>query len=150
MPKLNIGDKAPDFTAKDQAGEDVKLSQYKGKKVVLFFYPKDNTETCTKEACNLRDNYDELLAKGYEVIGVSIDGVKSHKRFASKYALPYHIVSDEDKKIVEAYGVWGEKVLFGRHYMGTLRTTFVIDEKGKIADIIDKVDSKNHASQVLK
>src|SRR6185437_158653 len=142
MSRLKPGDKAPDFTAENQNGKKVKLSDYKGKKVVLYFYPKDDTTGCTAEACNLRDNYSDLKAKGYEVFGVSIDSVKSHDKFAKKYDLPFTLVADPDKKIVEDYGVWAEKSMYGRKYMGTLRTTFLIDEKGKIEKIIDKVDTK--------
>jgi thioredoxin-dependent peroxiredoxin len=149
MAILKTGDKAPDFTAQNQKGETVKLSDFKGKKVVLYFYPKDDTSGCTAEACNLRDNYADLRAKGYEVLGVSIDPVKSHEKFAGKYDLPFTLIADPDKKIVEDYGVWAEKSMYGRTYMGTKRTTFIIDEKGKIEKIIDKVDTKNHTSQII-
>ena len=149
MTTLQPGDKAPDFTAQNQNGETVKLSDYKGKKVVLYFYPKDDTTGCTAEACNLRDNYSDLKAKGYEVIGVSIDTVKSHDKFVKKYDLPFTLVADPDKKIVEDYGLWAEKSMYGRKYMGTLRTTFLIDEKGKIEKVIDKVDTKNHTEQII-
>jgi len=149
MSSLKEGDKAPNFTAKDQDGNPISLSDFKGKKVILYFYPQDDTPTCTKEACNYRDNYQSLLGKGFQVIGVSFDTVKSHKKFIKKYDLPFPLVADPDKKIIEAYGVWGEKTLFGRDYMGTLRTTFVIDEKGKIAHIINKVVSGNASQQVL-
>ena len=149
MSTLKAGDKAPDFTAQNQNGETIKLSDYKGKKVVLYFYPKDDTTGCTAEACNLRDNYSDLKAKGYEVIGVSIDTVKSHDKFVKKYDLPFTLVADPDKKIVEDYGLWAEKSMYGRKYMGTLRTTFLIDEKGKIEKIIDKVDTKKHAEQII-
>lgn len=148
MATLQEGDKAPDFTAENQKGEKVKLSDYKGKKVVLYFYPKDDTTGCTAEACNLRDNYSDLKAKGYEVIGVSIDSVKSHEKFVNKYDLPFTLVADPEKKIVEDYGVWGEKSMYGRKYMGTFRKTFIIDEKGKIEKIIEKVDTKNHSAQI--
>ena len=149
MSTLKPGDKAPDFTAENQNGETIKLSDYKGKKVVLYFYPKDDTTGCTAEACNMRDNYSDLRAKGYEVIGVSIDTVKSHDKFVKKYDLPFTLVADPDKKIVEDYGVWAEKSMYGRKYMGTLRTTFLIDEKGKIEKVIDKVDTKNHFDQII-
>jgi len=149
MSTLKPGDKAPDFMAENQNGETIKLSDYKGKKVVLYFYPKDDTTGCTAEACNLRDNYSDLRAKGYEVIGVSIDTVKSHDKFVKKYDLPFTLVADPDKKIVEDYGVWAEKSMYGRKYMGTLRTTFLIDEKGKIEKVIDKVDTKNHFDQII-
>jgi peroxiredoxin Q/BCP len=150
MSKLNIGDKAPDFTLQNQNGETIKLSDFKGKKVVLYFYPKDDTSGCTAESCNLRDNYDNLKAKGYEVIGLSVDSVKSHDKFAKKYSLPFNLAADTEKKVVEDYGVWAEKQMYGRKYMGILRTTFLIDEKGKITDIIDKVDTGNHTAQILK
>jgi len=147
MTTLKPGDKAPAFTAQNQNGETVKLSDYKGKKLVLYFYPKDDTTACTAEACNLRDNYADLQAKGYEVVGISVDTVKSHTKFVNKYELPFTLVSDVDKKIVEDYGVWAEKSMYGRKYMGILRTTFLIDKKGKIEKIIDKVDTKNHTAQ---
>ena len=143
------GDKAPDFTAKDQNGNTVSLSDFRGKNVILYFYPKDNTPTCTTEACNFRDNYQSLLSKGFAVIGVSTDNEKSHKRFEKKFSLPFPLIADPDRKIVEPYGLWAEKMLFGRKYMGTLRTTFVIGPNGEIAKVIDKVDSKNSSQQVL-
>jgi peroxiredoxin Q/BCP len=149
MTKLKEGDKAPDFTAKDQDGNIVSLSDFRGKNVILYFYPKDNTPTCTTEACNFRDNYQSLLSKGFAVIGVSTDTEKSHKRFEKKFSLPFPLIADPDRKIVEQYGLWAEKMLFGRKYMGTLRTTFVIDPKGKIIAVIDKVDSKNSSQQVI-
>jgi peroxiredoxin Q/BCP len=148
--KLKIGDKAPDFTAKDQDGKQITLSAYKGKKVVLYFYPKDQTPGCTAEACNLRDNISELSDEGYEVLGVSTDDVASHKEFKTKYNLPFSLVADTDKSINEKYGVWVEKERDGKKYMGTARVTFIIDEKGMITNIIDKVDTKEHASQILK
>jgi len=147
--ELKVGDPAPDFEEKDQNGELVSLSQFKGKKLVLYFYPKDNTPTCTTEACNLRDNYEVLLKKGYKVLGVSTDGQKAHTRFIQKYNLPFPLLSDTEHRMVQAYQVWAEKTLFGRHYLGILRTTFVIDENGMIEEIIRKVDSKNHAGQIL-
>jgi peroxiredoxin Q/BCP len=143
------GEKAPDFTAKDQNGNTVSLSDFRGKNVILYFYPKDNTPTCTTEACNFRDNYQSLLSKGFAVIGVSTDNEKSHKRFEKKFSLPFPLIADPDRKIVEQYGLWAEKMMFGRKYMGTLRTTFVIDPKGNILKVIDKVDSKNSSQQVL-
>jgi peroxiredoxin Q/BCP len=149
MTKLKEGDIAPDFTAKDQNGNTVSLSDFRGKSVILYFYPKDNTPTCTDEACNFRDNYQSLLSKGFAVIGVSTDTEKSHKRFEKKFSLPFPLIADPDRKIVEQYGLWAEKMLFGRKYMGTLRTTFVIDPKGKIIAVIDKVDSKNSSQQVI-
>ena len=143
------GDAAPNFTALNQRGESVSLSDFKGKKVVLYFYPKDDTPGCTAQACNLRDNYSELQQAGYEVIGISSDAVKSHDKFANKYELPFTLLADEDKAIHEAYGVWKEKSMYGRTYMGTARTTFVIDEEGIITDIIEKVKTKDHTAQIL-
>ena len=148
MP-LHPGDAAPDFTALNQHGEFVSLSDFRGKKIVLYFYPKDDTPGCTAQACNLRDNYAELQQAGYEVIGISGDGVKSHDKFARKYDLPFPLVADEDKSINEAYGVWQEKSMYGRSYMGTARTTFVVDEAGKITDVIDKVKTQDHTAQIL-
>ena len=147
---LNIGDKAPEFEGKDQNGNVVKLSDYRGKKVILYFYPKDNTSGCTAQACNLRDNYSSLQQQGYEVIGVSTDSEKSHQNFISKHELPFTLIADTDKQLVEQYGVWQEKSMYGRKYMGTMRYTFVIDENGIIQDIITKVKTKEHAGQILK
>lgn len=149
MTPLKPGQKAPAFKSINENNEPVSLADYKGKKLVLYFYPKDNTPTCTTEACNLRDNYKRFQKQGYEILGVSPDSAKSHTKFIAKQKLPFSLVADEDHAIAEAYGVWGEKVLFGRHYMGILRTTFVIDEKGKIEQVIDKVESKNHTGQIL-
>ena len=146
---LTIGDPAPDFTSIDQTGQPVKLSDYRGKKVVLYFYPKDDTTGCTAQACSLRDNYASLRAAGYEVLGVSIDNQTAHQKFIKKYDLPFTLVADTDKAVVEAYGVWQEKSMYGRKYMGTVRTTFLIDENGIITDIIGKVDTKQHAAQIL-
>ncbi len=150
MEKLAEGKKAPAFTAKDQNGETVSLSSFKGKKVVLYFYPEDDTPTCTEEACNLRDNFSLLKKAGIEVIGVSPDNEKKHKKFEQKYSLPFTLVADPEKKIIEKYGVWGEKQLFGRKYMGVLRTTFLIDEKGVIRKIFWKVKSKMHSQEILE
>ncbi len=147
---LKTGDKAPAFTANDQNGNPVKLTDFKGKKVVIYFYPKDDTPGCTKEACNFRDNFNLLKKKGIEVIGISTDSVKSHGKFADKYELPFTLVADEDKTIVAAYGVWGEKKFMGKTYMGTSRTTFIINEKGIIEHIITKVDTTNSTEQVLE
>ena len=147
--QLQQGDKAPDFTANDQDGKAHALKDYKGKKVVLYFYPKDDTETCTKEACNLRDNFAALKNKGVVVLGVSVDNEKSHKKFEKKYSLPFTLLADPEKKIVNDYGLWAEKKFMGRTYMGTLRTTFLINEKGKIEHIIEKVDSENHTAQII-
>lgn len=146
---LHIGDPAPDFTSTDQNGQPLKLSDYRGKKVVLYFYPKDNTPGCTAQACSLRDNYSDLRAAGYEVLGVSVDDQKSHQKFISKFELPFTLVADTDMKVAEAYDVWKEKSMYGRTYMGTVRTTFLIDENSMITDIINKVDTKNHAKQIL-
>jgi thioredoxin-dependent peroxiredoxin len=147
--KLSVGQVAPAIEAKNQRSESVKLSDYLGKKVVLYFYPKDNTPTCTTQACNLRDNFETLQANGFVVLGVSIDDEKSHQKFIKKYSLPFDLLADTDQKIVNDYGVWAEKKLYGRTYMGVVRTTFVIDEKGIITEIIEKVDSKAHAEQIL-
>ncbi len=146
--KLKVGDRAPAITAKNQHGKTISLADYKGKKVILYFYPKDNTPGCTSEACNFRDHYQSLLADGFEVIGVSTNTERSHRNFANKFNLPFDLLVDTDQKIVNDYGVWGEKMLFGRKYMGTLRTTFVIDEKGIITHIIDKVDNERASQQV--
>ncbi|WP_338792210.1 thioredoxin-dependent thiol peroxidase [Bernardetia sp. Wsw4-3y2] len=148
--ELKKGDKAPEFTSHDQNGHEVKLSQLKGKKVILYFYPKDDTPGCTAQACNLRDNYTDLQKQGYVVLGVSKDDAASHKKFVEKYDLPFPLLVDEDHAINEAYGVWKEKNMFGKKYMGTQRTTFVIDEEGKIAEVIKKVNTKEHAEQIVK
>ncbi|MFN0256874.1 thioredoxin-dependent thiol peroxidase [Pedobacter ureilyticus] len=150
MNILQEGSKAPEFSAKDQNGNTVTLAQFKGKKVVLYFYPKDDTPGCTAEACDFRDNYQGLKAKGIEVLGVSVDDEKSHQKFITKHSLPFTLLADTDKQIVEAYGVWGEKNMYGKKYMGTNRATFVIDEEGNIAHIIKKVDTKNATAQVLE
>lgn len=146
---LKVGDKAPDFTVNDQDGTPVKLSSLRGKKIVLYFYPKDMTPGCTAEACNLRDNYKAMVKKGYEILGVSTDAEKSHKKFIEKEKLPFRLLADTNKAIHDAYGTWIEKSMYGRKYMGTARVTFVIDEKGNIEDIIEKVDTKNHVAQIL-
>ena len=149
MEQLKIGDKAPDFNGKDQDGNNVSLADYKGKKLLLYFYPKDSTPGCTAEACSLRDGYDELLHSGYEVLGVSVDSEASHQKFIEKNKLPFRLLSDTDKAVVNAYGVWGEKKFMGKTYMGTIRTTFLIDENGIIENIITKVQTKDHANQIL-
>jgi peroxiredoxin Q/BCP len=149
MAQLKEGDKAPAFTAKDQNGKTVSLADFKGKTVILYFYPKDDTPGCTAEACDFRDNYQSLIAKGFEVIGVSTDDEKSHKKFESKYSLPFPLIADTDHHIVEAYGVWGEKNMYGKKYMGTMRTTFIINTDGVIDKLIDKVDTKASSQQVL-
>jgi thioredoxin-dependent peroxiredoxin len=150
MALLKEGDKAPDFTALDQAGKTIKLSDLKGKKVIVYFYPKDNTPGCTAEACNLRDNYDELIQRGFEVIGISPDNENSHKKFREKYNLPFHLLADTEKKILKTYGAWGEKKMYGKTYEGVLRTTYVVNENGMIGKVIAKVDTKDHAKQILK
>lgn len=146
---LQIGDPAPDFSANDQDGQPISLHDFKGKKLVLYFYPKDDTPGCTAQACDLRDNYERMLARGYAVVGVSVDDEKSHQKFIKKFNLPFPLLADTDHTVVEAYGVWGEKKNYGRTYMGTIRTTFVIDEEGKIEDIISNVNTKEHAGQIL-
>jgi peroxiredoxin Q/BCP len=148
--KLNVGDKAPLFQGKDEDGKEIALKDLFGKKIVLYFYPGDDTPTCTKQACNLRDNYKKLKKEGYEIFGISTDNEVSHKKFIKKYNLPFKLIADPDRKINELYGVWQEKTTFGRTYMGTVRTTFIIDEKGKIEEIIGKVVSGEHAEQILK
>lgn len=148
--KLEAGQKAPQFEAKNEKGELIKLSDYLGKKVILYFYPKDATPGCTAQACDLRDNYDNLIKSGYVVLGVSSDDEKSHKKFIEKQSLPFPLLADTDLKVHEAYGTWVEKSMYGRQYMGTARTTFVIDEQGELAEIISKVDTKNHTAQILK
>lgn len=148
--KLKVGDKAPDFTANDQDGKKISLHDYKGKKVVLYFYPKDQTPGCTEQACNLRDNISDLTKAGYVVLGVSSDNEASHKEFQQKYNLPFSLVADNDKSINEKYGVWVEKEREGKKYMGTARTTFIINEEGNITHVIDKVDTKTHAGQILQ
>ena len=150
MTKLAVGDRAPAIQAVDQHGNEINLENFKGNKVVLYFYPKDNTPGCTAEACNLRDNYDSMLKQGYKVIGVSPDSEKSHQKFAEKFDLPFPLIPDTEKKVVQDYGVWGRKKFMGREYDGVTRTTFVIDEEGMIEEIIEKVDTKNHAEQILK
>lgn len=149
---MNIGDKAPEILGINEKGEEIRLSNYKGKKLVLYFYPKDSTSGCTAQACNLRDNYDALRQAGYEVVGVSVDSEKSHQKFIEKNALPFPLIADTDKKLVEQFGVWGEKSMCGRKYMGTFRTTFIINEEGIIERIITpkEVKTKEHAAQILK
>ncbi len=150
MTHLTENTKAPAFSGKDQDGNAHKLSDYKGKKVVLYFYPEDDTPTCTDQACNLRDNYGLLVQNGFTVLGVSPDEVKKHKKFESKYSLPYTLIADPEHKIIDKYGVWGEKQLYGRKYMGLHRTTFLIDEKGMIRKIFLKPKSKQHTEEILK
>ncbi|EJW92663.1 peroxiredoxin bcp [gut metagenome] len=148
---MNVGDKAPEVLGLNEKGEEVRLDAYKGRKIVLYFYPKDMTPGCTAQACNLRDHYDELRAQGYEVIGVSINDAASHQKFIAKYELPFPLIADTDKQLVEQFGVWGEKSMCGRKYMGTFRTTFIINEEGVIERIITpkQVKTKEHAQQIL-
>lgn len=148
---MNIGDKAPEILGFNEKGEEIRLSAYSGKKIVLYFYPKDSTSGCTAQACNLRDNYADLRKAGYEVIGVSVDDAKSHQKFIAKNELPFSLIADTDKKLVEQFGVWGEKSMYGRKYMGTFRTTFIIDEEGVIERIIlpKQVKTKEHSKQIL-
>jgi peroxiredoxin Q/BCP len=150
MITLKPGDKAPQFESKDQDGNTIKLTDFKGKKVVLYFYPKDNTPGCTMQACNLRDNYETLQKNGYIVLGVSQDSEKSHLKFIDKQQLPFSLIADEDHTVHNLYGTWDLKKFMGREYMGTLRTTFVIDEKGIIEEVIEKVKTKEHTAQILK
>lgn len=147
---IKTGDKAPELNINNQKGENVSLEQLKGKKVVLYFYPKDDTPGCTAEACNLRDNYNALLKQGYVILGVSPDNEKKHQKFIDKYELPFDLLADVDKEVCERYGVWVEKSMYGRKYMGVARTTFIIDEDGKIEEVIEKVKTKEHAGQILK
>jgi peroxiredoxin Q/BCP len=150
MGQLKEGSKAPMFEGIDQDGRTVKLTDFAGKKIVLYFYPKDNTPGCTAEACNLRDNYESLLKQGFAVVGVSPDSEKSHKGFAGKFSLPFPLIADTSLKILNDYGVWGEKKMYGKSYMGVLRTTFIIDEKGVIEKIIEKVDTADHTEQIFR
>jgi thioredoxin-dependent peroxiredoxin len=149
MTALKEGSKAPAFKGIDQDGNSVSLADFKGRKVILYFYPNDDTPGCTAQACNLRDNYSELIKQGFQVIGVSTNTVKSHKKFEKKYELPFPLIADEDQVIVNKYGVWGEKKFMGRTFDGTHRSTFLIDEAGKIRKIITKPDTKNHTEEVL-
>lgn len=148
---LSVGDKVPDFLGLDQNGEEVKLSDFPAKKVALYFYPKDSTSGCTAQACNLRDNYTGLLEAGYQVIGVSVDSEASHQKFITKNQLPFPLISDSKHELVELFGVWGEKSMYGRKYMGTFRTTFIIDENGIIQRVISpkEIKTKDHAAQIL-
>ena len=148
---MNVGDKAPEILGINEKGEEIKLSSYAGRKLVLYFYPKDNTSGCTAEACSLRDNYSDLRKAGYEIVGVSVDNEKSHQKFIEKHQLPFPLIADTDKSLVEQFGVWAEKSMYGRKYMGTLRTTFIINEEGIIERIIGpkEIKTKEHASQIL-
>ncbi|WP_026957001.1 thioredoxin-dependent thiol peroxidase [Algoriphagus vanfongensis] len=147
---VEVGQQAPDFEAKIETGESIKLSDFKGKKVILYFYPKDNTPGCTAQACNLRDNYEALQKAGYVVLGISSDSEKSHQKFIEKQSLPFSLIADPDLTVHNLYGTWVEKQMYGRKYMGTARSTFVIDEEGKIEEIIAKVKTKEHTAQILK
>lgn len=149
---MKVGDRAPEILGRNEKGEEIRLSDFSGKKLVLYFYPKDNTSGCTSEACNLRDNYAELRKQGYAVVGVSGDSEQSHQKFISKYELPFPLIADTDKKLMEQFGVWGEKKMYGRSYMGTFRTTFIINEEGIIERIITpkEIKVKEHADQILK
>lgn len=149
MTELSEGQKAPDFAANDQNGKSISLSDLSGRDVILYFYPKDDTPGCTAEACSFRDNYQSLLKQGFEVLGVSTDDERSHQKFITKYDLPFSLIADTDKKIVQAYGVWVEKNMYGKKYMGVARKTFIIDKKGLIRKIINKVDTKNSSAQIL-
>tara|TARA_Y100000782_G_scaffold111002_1_gene138264 strand:- start:921 stop:1385 length:465 start_codon:yes stop_codon:yes gene_type:complete len=149
MTTLQEGDKAPDFTGKDQEGNEVSLNNFKGKKLILFFYPKDSTPGCTAEACDLRDNYQAWLAKGFEVLGVSADDEKKHQKFIAKNELPFRLIADTEKEVINAYGVWGPKKFMGKEYDGIHRTTFVINEEGVIEKIFKKVKTKTHSEQIL-
>lgn len=148
---MNVGDKAPELLGTDENGKEMRLSDFAGKKLALYFYPKDMTSGCTAQACNLRDNYQELKQAGYEVVGVSINDGKSHQKFIEKNALPFHLIADTDLALVKAFGVWGEKSMYGRKYMGTFRTTFIINEEGVVERIISpkEVKTKDHAAQIL-
>jgi peroxiredoxin Q/BCP len=146
---VEAGQKAPSFKGKNQSGESVSLKDYLGKKLAIFFYPEDDTPTCTEQACNLRDNYALLKKEGIEVVGISPDDVKSHEQFIGKFELPYTLVADPQKKIIEAYGVWGEKNMYGRKYMGLIRTTFLVDEKGVIKHIFKKPRVRQHAEEII-
>ena len=147
---LKIGDKMPDFQVQDQDGKTVSSKDLLGKKTIIYFYPKDNTSGCTEEACSLRDNHEALIARGYNVIGVSKDSAASHKKFIEKYSLPFTLLADTSTQMLQAFGAWGEKKMYGKTVMGTLRRTFIFDENGILTEIIEKVDTKNHAQQILK
>ncbi len=149
MKTLKAGDQVPEFTAKDQEGNTINLTDYKGKKLIVFFYPKASTPGCTAEACNLRDNYEDLQERGYSLLGVSADSQKKQTNFKEKYNFPFPLLADEDKTVINAFGVWGPKKFMGKEYDGIHRTTFIIDEKGKVDRVIDKVKTKDHAAQIL-
>jgi len=146
---LKIGDRMPDFEVMDQDGKKVSSKDFIGKKTIIYFYPKDNTSGCTAEACNLRDNYQSFISKGYNVVGVSKDSVASHRKFADKHQLPFTLLADTSTDLLQTFGAWGEKKMYGKTVLGTLRKTFIFDEEGILTEIIDKVDTKNHAEQIL-
>ncbi len=150
MNEIKIGDDAPDFSALDQDGNILSLKQFRGKKLLLYFYPKDDTPGCTAESCNLRDNYDKFLHEGYQILGVSADSQASHKKFIEKFAHPFHHISDTDKIVIKKYQAWGEKNLYGKKYMGIFRKTFIISEKGIIENIFEKVQTKEHSKQIFE
>lgn len=150
MTHLKVGDKAPEFSSNDENGNTISLSDYKGKKLILYFYPKDMTPGCTTESCNLRDNYEALLEKGFEILGVSADDEKRHTKFIEKYSLPFHLLADTEKEVINSYGVWGPKKFMGREFDGIHRTTFVIDEGGSIEALFTKVKTKDHTTQILE
>jgi peroxiredoxin Q/BCP len=149
MVKLKEGDLAPAISATDENGELITLEEYRGKKVVLYFYPRDNTPGCTAEACDLRDHYSRFIGQGFEIIGVSADNEKSHRNFKSKYELPFRLISDTDKKVLQDYGAWGEKKQYGKSYMGIIRKTFIINEEGYVEKIIEKVNTREHSKQIF-
>tara|TARA_B000000565_G_C23631662_1_gene319088 strand:- start:187 stop:639 length:453 start_codon:yes stop_codon:yes gene_type:complete len=150
MKKLKVGDTAPEINSVNQNGDTISLSQFKGKKIILYFYPKDMTPGCTAQSCNLSENYVKLQKNGFEVLGVSCDSVERHQKFIEKYSLPFNLISDEEKKVVKDYGVWGLKKFMGKEFMGINRTTFIINESGIIDEIITKVNTKDHSTQILK
>lgn len=150
MTKLKVGDRAPGFSGKTQDGKEIKLDDFNGKKLLLYFYPKDDTSGCTAEACNLNDNYQKWLDMGFEVVGVSPDSIESHMKFKNKYGLNFNLIADINKEILQAYDVWGEKSMYGKKYMGVLRTTFIIDKNGIIQNIFEKVETKDHSNQIIK
>lgn len=150
MSYLNPGDKAPDFKSTDQDGKTVSLKDFEGHKLIIYFYPKADTPGCTAESCNLRDNYDDLLNKGYKILGVSPDSVEKQKKFAVKYNLPFPLLADEDKTVIKAFGAWGTKKMYGKEYEGLLRTTYVINENAVVEKVFEKVKTKDHAAQILE
>jgi len=150
MEKIKIGDKAPYFEGVNQDGKKISITDFLGKKLILYFYPKDNTPGCTAESCNLNDNYETWLAKGFEVVGISPDSEQSHRKFVDKYGFRFNLIADTEKEILQTYGTWGTKKMYGKEYMGVLRTTFVIDEKGVVEQIFEKVKTKDHSNQILE